>query len=172
MRSHRQSMRRMQGAVAVEFALLAVPLITLLLGIAEFGHAFYQYNTVVKSVRDATRLLSTFDPTDTADYPIDDARCLVVYGKRNCVPPPATGPDPNGTPLVDGLQLNMVVVCDQVNTTGCNGQYKNVQTTPAAETINLVQVTVTGYPYSQITGYFPLRGLVFGDISCVMRQVL
>jgi hypothetical protein len=32
-------------------------------------------------------------------------------------------------------------------------------------------VTVTGYPYSQITGFFNLAGLVFGDISCVMRQI-
>lgn len=162
MRRQRRSMRKMQGAVAVEFALVAIPLITLLLGIAEFGHAFYQYNTIVKSVRDATRLLSSYDPTDTADYPLTEARCLVAYGTPDC----------SGTPLVAGLTTNMVVVCDQVNTAGCTGQFKNVQTTPAAETINLVQVKVTGYPYAQITGYFNLGGMVFGDISCVMRQVL
>jgi Flp pilus assembly protein TadG len=152
----------MQGAVAVEFALLAVPLITLLLGIAEFGHAFYQYNTIVKSVRDATRLLSTYDPTNASDYPKAQAKCLVAFGTPDC----------SGSPLVDGLTTTMIVVCDQVNTTGCNGQYKNVQTTPPVETINLVQVKVTGYPYSQITGFFNLGGLIFGDISCVMRQVL
>jgi Flp pilus assembly protein TadG len=158
----RKSLRRMQGAVAVEFALLAVPLITLLLGIAEFGNAFYQYNTMVKSVRDATRLLSAYDPTDAADYPITQAKCLVVYGTPDC----------SGTALVAGMTTARVLVCDQVNTTGCSGQYRNVQTTPAAETINLVQVTVTGYPYAQITGFFNLGGMIFGDISCVMRQVL
>jgi len=152
----------MQGAVAVEFALLAIPLITLLLGIAEFGHAFYQYNTVVKSVRDATRLLSAYDPTDTADYPLAQAQCLAAYGTADC----------SGSPLVAGLKTNMVVVCDQVNTAGCTGQFKNVPTNPPAETINLVQVKVTGYPYSQITGFFNLGSLIFGDISCVMRQVL
>lgn len=162
MRSPGKSLRRMRGAVAVEFGLVAIPLITLLLGIAEFGHAFYQYNTMVKSVRDATRLLSAYDPTDTTDYPLAQAQCLVVYGTTDC----------SGSPLVTGLTTNMVVVCDQVNTTGCSGQYKNVQTNPAAETINLVQVKVTGYPYSQITGFFNLGSLVFGDISCVMRQVL
>ncbi|MEI5996890.1 pilus assembly protein [Paraburkholderia bengalensis] len=158
----RRSIRKMQGAVAVEFALLAVPLITLLLGIAEFGHAFYQYNTIVKSVRDSTRLLSAYDPTDAADYPVAQAQCLAVYGTTDC----------SGSPLVDGLKTSMVVVCDQVNTAGCTGQFKNVPTNPAAETINLVQVKVTGYPYTQITGFFNLGGLVFGDISCVMRQVL
>jgi Flp pilus assembly protein TadG len=152
----------MQGAVAVEFALLAIPLITLLLGIAEFGHAFYQYNTVVKSVRDATRLLSAYDPTNASDYPKAQAKCLVAFGTPDC----------SGSPLVDGLTTNMVVVCDQVNTARCTGQFKNVPTNPAAETINLVQVKVTGYPYSQITGFFDLGGLIFGDISCVMRQVL
>ena len=162
MRRQRRSIRGMQGAVAVEFALLAVPLITLLLGIAEFGHAFYQYNTVVKSVRDATRLLSAYDPTDAADYPLAQAQCLAVYGTADC----------SGSPLVAGLKTNMVVVCDQVNTAGCTGQFKNVPTNPAAETINLVQVKVTGYPYSQITGFFNLGSLIFGDISCVMRQVL
>jgi hypothetical protein len=65
----------------------------------------------------------------------------------------------------------MVVICDQVNTTGCTGQFKNVQTDPSGDTINIVQVAVTGYPYSQITGFFKLAGLVFGDISCVMRQI-
>ncbi|MEX3931196.1 TadE/TadG family type IV pilus assembly protein [Paraburkholderia phymatum] len=162
MRKHTRSIRKMQGAVAVEFALLAVPLITLLLGIAEFGNAFYQYNTMVKSVRDATRLLSAYDPTDTTDYPMAQAKCLVVYGTPDC----------SGSVLVPGLTTNQVVICDQVNTTGCSGQYKNVQTTPAAETLNLVQVKVSGYPYTQITGFFNLGGLVFGDISCVMRQVL
>ncbi|WP_028214317.1 TadE/TadG family type IV pilus assembly protein [Paraburkholderia mimosarum] len=162
MRRQRRSSRKMQGAVAVEFALLALPLITLLLGIAEFGHAFYEYNTIVKSVRDATRLLSAYDPTDTTDYPMAQAKCLAVYGTTDC----------SGAPLVQGLNVSQVLVCDQVNTSGCSGQYKNVQTNPAAETINLVQVTVTGYPYAQITGFFNLGGLVFGDITCVMRQVL
>lgn len=162
MRSQRKSIRKMRGAVAVEFALLAIPLITLLLGTAEFGHAFYQYDTVVKSVRDATRLLSAYDPTDTTDYPLAQAQCLAVYGTTDC----------SGSPLVDGLKTNMVVVCDQVNTAGCTGQFKNVPTNPPGETINLVQVKITGYPYSQITGFFNLGGLIFGDISCVMRQVL
>ncbi|TAM06967.1 MAG: pilus assembly protein [Paraburkholderia sp.] len=162
MRRQRRSPRKMKGAVAVEFAFLAMPLITLLLGIAEFGHAFYEYNTIVKSVRDGARLLSAYDPTDTTDYPMAQAKCLVAYGTPDC----------SGPPLVQGLTVDQVVVCDQVNTAGCSGQFKNVQTNPAAETINLVQVKVTGYQYAQITGFFNLGGLIFGDISCVMRQVL
>ncbi len=161
MRNRIRSPRRMRGAVAVEFALLSIPMTILLLGIAEFGHAFYEYNTIVKSVRDATRLLSAYDPT-TNTYPIAQAQCLAAYGTNDC----------SGSPLVEGLTTNMVVVCDQVNTSGCTGQFKNVQTDPTGDTINLVQVKVTGYPYSQITGFFNLANLIFDDISCVMRQTL
>jgi Flp pilus assembly protein TadG len=158
---HRYSIRRMRGAVAVEFALVAIPMLILLLGIAEFGHAIYQYNTIDKSVRDGARMLSAYSPTQS-DYPATSARCLVVYGNTGC----------NGSPLVDGLTTSMVVICDQVNTSGCTGQFKNVQTDPAGDTVNLVQVKVTGYPYSQITGFFNLGSLIFGDIGCVMRQAL
>lgn len=161
MRYRIRSVRRMRGSVTVEAALLAIPMVILLLGILEFGHALYQYNTIVKSVRDATRLLSAYSPVQT-DYPMGTAQCLVVYGNPACTNPP----------LVDGLTTNMVVICDQINTSGCTGQFKNVQTDPSGDTINLVQVKVTGYPYAQITGFFNLAGLIFGDISCVMRQAL
>jgi Flp pilus assembly protein TadG len=160
MRKKGLSIRRMRGAVAVEFAFLAIPLTVLLLGIAEFGNAFYQYNTIDKSVRDAARMLSAYSPLQ-ADYPLKAAQCVVAYGNPDCT----------GSPLLGALTTDMVVICDQVNTTGCTGQFKNVQTDPSGDTINIVQVAVTGYPYSQITGFFKLAGLVFGDISCVMRQI-
>ncbi|SIT45911.1 TadE-like protein [Paraburkholderia piptadeniae] len=160
MRKKGLSIRRMRGAVAVEFAFLAIPLTLLLLGIAEFGNAYYQYNTIDKSVRDAARMLSAYSPLQ-ADYPVAAAQCLVAYGNTGC----------SGSPLVGGLKTSMVVICDQVNTTGCTGNFKNVQTDPSGDTINIVQVKVTGYGYSQITGFFNLGGLIFGDISCVMRQI-
>ncbi|SEB21226.1 TadE/TadG family type IV pilus assembly protein [Paraburkholderia sartisoli] len=159
MNRKRPGIRRMRGAVAVEFAFLSIPMALLLLGIAEFGNAFHQYNTIDKSVRDAARMLSAYSPVQ-AGYPSGGGQCLVVYGNTGCT----------GSPLVAGLTTSMVVVCDQVNTSGCTGQFKNVQTDPSGDTINLVQVKVTGYPYSQITGFFNLAGVIFGDISCVMRQ--
>ena len=90
---------KMRGAVAVEMALLLVPLIVMAVGVAEFGRAFYQYNTVTKSVRDAVRLLSQHDPTDSnySTY-IDQAQCLVVYGSVSC----------SGATLLPGLSTSMV----------------------------------------------------------------
>lgn len=47
--------RRQRGAAAVEFALVAVLLIVLLLGIVEFGRFLYLYNTVQEVTRCAAR---------------------------------------------------------------------------------------------------------------------
>src|SRR5437867_5937189 len=73
----------MRGVVAVEFALLLIPLMLLVFGVAEFGRALYQYNTLAKAVRDSARMLSQYNPAD-ADYPVANAECLAVYGKTGC----------------------------------------------------------------------------------------
>lgn len=160
MRNRLARIRRMRGVAAVEFALVAIPMALLLSGIVDFGYAFFQYNTLVKSTRDAVRLLSTYSPT-SSDYPLSAAKCYAVYGNGSCT----------GSPLAPGLTTAMVVVCDPVNTSGCAGTYQNVQTDPSGDTINLVQVKITGFAFTQLVGFFQISNLVFGDISCVMRQV-
>jgi Flp pilus assembly protein TadG len=71
----------------------------LALGVAEYGRALYQYNTLVKTVRDAARLLSQHNPLDAVSYSlaVNDARCLAVHGNTGC-----TGPS-----LVSGLTSAM-----------------------------------------------------------------
>ncbi len=44
---------RMRGVAAVEFALVLIPLIVLATGVAEFGRAIYQYETLTKATRNA-----------------------------------------------------------------------------------------------------------------------
>ena len=56
-------MNRMQrksqtGIAVIEFALVLPILMVLLLATAEFGRAFYQYNTLTKAIRDGARYLS------------------------------------------------------------------------------------------------------------------
>ena len=46
---------RQRGIMSVEFIIVAPFLMLLMLGISEFGHALYQYNTLTKSVRDGAR---------------------------------------------------------------------------------------------------------------------
>jgi len=148
----------MRGVAAVEFALLLVPMVLLAFGAAEFGRALYQYNTLAKAARDAARLLSQNSPSDV-DYPLDQARCLTVYGNNDCTEPA----------LVSGLTADMVQVCDRVSCPGPS--YANVATGSGA--INLVEVRITGYAFNALVPFVTLGTTIpFGDIRVTMRQVL
>ena len=152
----------MRGAAAVELALVMMFLLLLAVGAAEFGRAFYQYNTIVKATRSAARMLSAYSPTDT-DYPLQSAKCLVVYGNTGCT----------GSPLSPNLSADMVQVSTHKNVTliGNNG------------VANMVVVKVSGYTYQSFFGNTPLNlqgmginyqfgSIQFGDIHTTMRQVL
>ncbi|WP_179400626.1 TadE/TadG family type IV pilus assembly protein [Burkholderia guangdongensis] len=177
----------MRGVAAVEFALVLIPLVLLVTGVAEFGRAIYQYETLTKATRDAARYLSVYRPSDTTTYPISDARCLVVYG-ATC--------DNAGTspvPLVPGLTTSMVYICDSSNnpgntsstsTSSCTASldptdpahFASVTTydsTGAAQgSVNLVEVKIKGFSYQPIPAYPGMTAFSFGDIITVMRQVI
>ncbi|WP_174904886.1 TadE/TadG family type IV pilus assembly protein [Burkholderia latens] len=166
----------MRGVAAVEFALVLMPMIVLATGVAEFGRAIYQYETLTKATRNAARYLSVYLPTDAA-YPLAQAQCLVVYGDTTC--------GTAGTELLPGLTTSMVVICDATHSTDCSDasdppQFANLPTydstnnTPsgtAAGSINLVEVKVKGYKYQPIPAYPGLSAITFGNIVTVMRQV-
>ncbi|AOI80541.1 MULTISPECIES: TadE/TadG family type IV pilus assembly protein [Burkholderia] len=167
---------RTRGAVAVEFALVLMPMILLATGVAEFGRAIYQYETLTKATRDAARYLSVWLPTDSA-YPVSQAQCLVVYGSTTC--------GTSGTELVPGLTTSMVTICDAQRTTGCSdasdpAQFANLPTYDADNNtasgtatgaINVVEVKISGYKYQPIPAYPALPSITFGNIVTVMRQV-
>lgn len=151
------SPKKQKGVAAVELGFLIVPLVLLAFGITEYGRAMYQYNTLDKSVRSATRYLSEQTPGDATQIGI--AKCLVVYGDKTC-----TG-SPSGSPLVPGLTASMVSVCDL---TSCTGTHQNQAA--GGVSANLVTVTISGYPFtSLVPSIFP--SISFGDISATMRQV-
>lgn len=160
--------RAMRGVAAVEFALVLIPMTLMVFGVTEYGQAIYQYNALVKSVRDATRLLTMSNPADVTVYPAADAKCLAVYGNTAC----------SGPVLVPGLTTAMVVICNPVDSSGCPGkQYANVAT-PNGDVINLVEVRITGYTFNFVFNPVVLltsgapAGLTFGGISNTMRQIL
>ncbi|CAJ91862.1 Flp pilus assembly protein TadG, includes N-terminal TadE domain [Cupriavidus necator] len=165
----RQHRSKLRGVVAVEFALVLVPLLILVTGVAEYGRAIYQYNALTKATRDAARFLSQYAPSEP-NYPVDQAKCIAVYGKTTC----------GGAALVNGLSPSMVVVCDRIDSTGCGSkQFANVaiyeggdSSRPPAGTINLVEVKISGFTYSPIQSYLNVGALAFSDIATVMRQVL
>lgn len=146
--------RKMRGAVAVEFAILLIPLLLLVLGVAEFGRALYQYNTLVKSVRDSVRHLSHLNPT-SSDYSETqiEAKCLAVYGNTGC----------SGDALLPGLTTSMVSINPIVTTTSTGAS------------ITLVEVRITGYTFNFLLDPRTLTGggdesITFGDIRATMRQ--
>ncbi|SOZ15384.1 Pilus assembly protein TadG [Cupriavidus taiwanensis] len=167
--TRKPSARRQRGVAAVEFGILLAPMVLMACGVAEFGRAIYQYDTLTKATRTATRYLSQFSPDDVG-YPAAAAKCLAVYGNSAC----------SGDTLAPGLSTSMVVICDRVDASGCPGQsFSNVNTydnpggagTPAG-TVNLVAVRITGFAYSPLQSFIDVSGLTFSDITTVMRQVL
>lgn len=149
--------RAQRGVAAIEFAILIVPMLLMLLGVTEYGRAVYQYNTLVKSVRDATRYLSAVAPGSGQAA----ARCLAVYGTTNCT----------GGALAPGLTTGMVGICDA---TSCAGTHASQAT--GGGTVNLVTVTISGYTFQSLFN-FNLGGLTvgapnmtYGPIHNTMRQ--
>ncbi|SOZ37186.1 TadE/TadG family type IV pilus assembly protein [Cupriavidus neocaledonicus] len=161
--------KRQRGVAAVEFGILLAPMLLMACGVAEFGRAIYQYDTLTKATRTAARYLSQFSPDDVS-YPAAAAKCLAVYGNSTC----------SGATLAPGLTTSMVVICDRVDASGCPGQsFNNVNTydnpggagAPAG-TVNLVAVRITGFAYTPLQSFIDVSGMTFGDITTVMRQVL
>lgn len=138
-------MIRQRGAALIELALI-LPLLLLMTFIAtELGRAVYQYDTIVKSVRDAVRYLSVQTPgTHTTE-----ARNLVVYGNTAGT----------GTPLAPGLAPANVAL-------------PTWQTTGSTPIINTVTIAVTGYTFSSLFPSvfgIPLGNFNYSDISATMR---
>jgi Flp pilus assembly protein TadG len=163
MKTHHIFYRRVQGAAAVEFAILLVPLLLLVCGVTEFGRAIYQYEVLTKTTRDAARFLSQYSASDQPNYNtnlVPQAQCLAVYGNTTCT----------GSVLVSGLTSSMVVVCDSFNSTGCSGTFANYAT--PGGTMNLVEVKITGFVYKPLESFLKVGNITFNDIATVMRQVL
>ena len=137
---------RQKGTAIVEFALVLPLLLLLTMITTEFGRAIYQYNTIVKSVRNATRYLSL----QTPNTKITEAKNLVVFGN-------IAG---TGTALVPGLTLAQVAT-------------PTWQTIGSGPLINTVKITVTGYTFrSMVTSVFGVTfgDKLFADISATMRS--
>lgn len=143
-----------RGAAVVEFAILLPLLFIMAFGITEYGRAIYQYDTLTKSVRSASRYLSQYAPGDAGR--IGAAQCLALYGNTDCT----------GTVVVPGLTASMISVCDSVS---CAGSNLNQQT--GSGTVNLVTVTISGYHFNSLVPLL-FSNITFGSISATMRQVL
>lgn len=159
MRGHKQQ----QGVAAVELALIIGPMLILCFGITELGRALYQYNGLVKATRGAVRYLTAQSlasppPGETADSIRLKARSLAVCGKEDCS---------TTAPLVPGLTLAQVSVCDLV---ACPSTHGNVQTGQGS--VNLVSVTIggTGTAAFNFTSLVPwvVPSITFSPVTATM----
>jgi hypothetical protein len=158
-----KSRARQRGLALIELGISIFLLIAITFGITEFGRAVYQYNPLAKAVRDATRVLSTRDPLDTAAK--DQARCLAVYGKATLT----CATDTSLVPLVPGLTLAMVNICDALT---CPADHAFQGSAPV---LSLVTVSIGGpnatpYTFVSIFSFF-VPDIQFGPISVTMKQV-
>lgn len=149
---------RQRGVAAVELAFLLLPLIFIVFGITEFGRALYQYNTIVKATRDATRYLSTQQVGTKAA----EARCLVRYGNYSaCLADPSfTGPL-----LAPGLDAATITICDWQS---CPATHL---TQGSAPVVNLVTVTVSNYQFTSLVPFVTANSatITFDDIATTME---
>jgi Flp pilus assembly protein TadG len=135
---------KQKGVVLAELAITLPLLLFLVLGLAEFGRAFYQYTTLTKAVRDGARYLSSQALGTTGNVsltPEEEAatKNLVVYGSE-------VG---TGTPVLDGLATSDVTVS-------------------ADAAADHVTVTAT-YVYSPMFGgTIPTFGLTGGDVGAAL----
>lgn len=152
---------RMQGAAAVELALVAIVLVMMVLAAIDFARAMFVYDQLVKSARDGARYLSFFDPSVAAEYPTTLARNRMLYGSVTA----------SGKPIVPGLTAGMISICDRVNAGACPGEvFGDVPT--GSGSINLVKVQISGYQFTPIfPGVSKLTQIVFDPISVTMRQL-
>ena len=139
-------MKRQQGTAMVEFALMLPMLLILIFTVTELGRAFYQYNVLTKSVREAARYLSV----RAAGVDVDKAKNIIVYGK----------PSGGSSPVVPGLSLSNVP--DPV--------WSPAGAFPA---FNTVTVSITGYRFTPLaTSVFGIGfdNIVFSPIRATMRS--
>lgn len=100
-----------RGLATVEFAICAPVLLLLMLATAEVGRIFYQYNTLMKSVRDGARYaivnasVGSTRVVSITDQVRNETRNLVVTGNT-------VG---TGAPLLPGLAVDNVTVNDAGN---------------------------------------------------------
>lgn len=141
---------RFRGVAAVELAVLMVPLVVMAFGMIELGRAFYYYNSLVKSAREASRYLAMYNRNEVNAQ----ARCLAVHGNTAC----------NGEPLVPGLTTDMVNIAYTLAVPA-----KVYPGGPAYGSLDMVTVTIVGFPFLPYTG-FPIQALDFGPIASTMRQ--
>jgi hypothetical protein len=137
------------GAALVEFSILAPFLLSLGLGMFEFGRFLYQYQLVVEGLRDGTRYLARLDPDDGTNQ-LNAARLAT------------TGPiDELGAQRVPGwVATDVIFETDEIPNP--SGAYRG------PDPIQVIRATTT-YDYADL-GFLDVLGLDALSVSATHEQ--
>ena len=102
--------RRQRGVATIEFALCAPILFLLMFATAELGRALFQYNTLVKAVRDGARYAAAAATNSTRVVNITNQMRTATV---NLVMTGTTAG--TGTPLLEGMRAADVTVSNNGN---------------------------------------------------------
>lgn len=99
------------GAATVEFALVLVLVVTLLVGIVEFGRAFNAQLTLQHAVREGVRVLAiTKDATQAVDATILAAQPAVTLTTADVIPAACTSGDPTSVTASHAFQFSTPLI--------------------------------------------------------------
>ncbi len=162
--------KREQGAAAVELALIALPMVLLAVAGIEYARLIFTYQTLLKSVREGARYLSTFDPSSSG-YSSGSPNARLVAKNRVVFGSNAS----TGAPVAIGLTAAKVCLYDRLNLspTGCPtlpvANFQNISTGAGLPTMNAVRVEIRGYQFD--TAFpLPLPSVIFEPITVMMAQ--
>jgi Flp pilus assembly protein TadG len=143
--------RAESGSVMVEFALSLTFLITVFLGLSQFGFTFYRYSELESAVRDGARFSSLLTYDSATNTPstafLKDVQLMTVYGDPEADPSTAT-------PLVPGLttsNVNLIVTFSNNAPSAVTVQITGFQLPTYVGTVTLNGKPSVWYPY---VGYF------------------
>lgn len=135
--------RHENGSSTVELAIIFPILMILFIGGAELGRLFYTYTTLAKATKVGARYLSVSrnavngNATEKTNAK-NAARNMVVCG----IPSTSATACTNQTPVVSGLQVANVNICDNFSGADCN------PVIPAGP-IKYFRVEIQNFPYQR-----------------------
>ena len=147
---NRKNRTSQQGQSLLEFAMTLPLLLLIVLGVIEFGRAYFQYNTLSKAVRQGARYMSmhAYDPIE-----LTRAQNIAIYGNR----------EGTGSPCLPGLAAGNITITP-----------RNPDTAQGASRTNpprWVRVEITGYAFQPMfAGILPISSFTFTP-SVEMRYV-
>ena len=110
----RRLLADLRGAIAVEFALIMPILLLFLLGIVQFGSAFFMQNNMLNTARELARRLATDQLTvaDAERWAIDRLPALSTNYRVNVTAPDPGNPDADFFRVVINAPLADAVIVD------------------------------------------------------------